>query len=57
VCPEALLKVGGNAYITLVGNRKALEKIDILHDCPPGVNSPSLKLRGISSEALAEEEA
>ena len=35
MCPEALLKVGGNAYITLGGNRKALEKIDTLHDCPP----------------------
>ena len=31
MCPEALLKVGGEAYITLGGDRKALEKIDILH--------------------------
>jgi hypothetical protein len=32
VRPEALLKVGGDAYITLGGNGKALEKIDILHE-------------------------
>jgi hypothetical protein len=35
VCLEALLKVGGDAYITLLGDGKALEKIDIFHDCPP----------------------
>jgi hypothetical protein len=89
VCLEALLKVGGDAYITLRGDRKTLEKIDILHPfapekcsmttycgcekmaCHPKLwgfqsdqkkivpcaNFPSLKLRGISSEALAEEEA
>jgi len=31
VCLETLLKVGGNTYITLIGDRKALEQIDILH--------------------------
>ena len=41
MCLEALLEVGGDAYITLGGDGKALEKIDILHDRPP-----SLKLRG-----------
>jgi hypothetical protein len=40
MCLEALLEVGGDAYITLGGDGKALEKIDILHDRPP-----SLKLR------------
>ena len=40
MCLETLLKVGGNTYITLIGDRKALEQIDILHDCPP-----TLKLR------------
>jgi hypothetical protein len=45
VCPEALLKVGGNAYITLGGNRKALEKIDILHDCPPFAKASGDTLR------------
>jgi hypothetical protein len=34
VCPEALLKVGGDAYVSLRGNSKALEQIDIFHDCP-----------------------
>ena len=33
--PEAHFKVVGNAYITLGRDRKALEKIDIFHDCPP----------------------
>ena len=41
MCLEALLEVGGEAYIMLGGDGKALEKIDILHDRPP-----SLKLRG-----------
>jgi hypothetical protein len=40
VCLEALLKVGSNAYIALGGKGKALEKIDIFHDCPP---SPRLR--------------
>jgi hypothetical protein len=40
VCLEALVKIGGDAYITLIGDRKAFEKIDILHDCPP---SPRLR--------------
>ena len=31
---EARLKVGSDAYITLRGDGKALEKIDILHDVP-----------------------
>ena len=38
--PEALLKVGGDAYITLGRDGTALEKIDILHNCPP---SPRLR--------------
>jgi hypothetical protein len=33
VCLEALLKVRGDAYITLRGDGKALEKIDVFHDC------------------------
>ena len=57
MCLEALLKIAGDAYITLGRNGKALEKIDILHASSPYANSPSLKLRGISSEALAKEEA
>jgi hypothetical protein len=40
MCPEAVLKVGGEAYITLCGNGNALKKIDILHDRPP---SPKLR--------------
>jgi hypothetical protein len=40
VCLEALLKVGGDAYITLRWDGKALEKIDIFHDSPP---SPRLR--------------
>jgi hypothetical protein len=35
VCLEALIKVGGDAYITLRGDRKTLEKIDILHPFAP----------------------
>ena len=35
MCLEALIEIGGNAYITLIGDGKALEKIDTLHDCPP----------------------
>jgi hypothetical protein len=40
VCLETLLKVGSDAHITLGGNGKALEKIDIFHDSPP---SPRLR--------------
>jgi hypothetical protein len=46
MCPEAVLKVGGEAYITLGGDGKALEKIDILHDRPPSLSfggHPSLR--------------
>jgi hypothetical protein len=32
---EALAKIGGDTYIMLRGNGNALEKIYILHDCPP----------------------
>ena len=35
MCLEALLKVGGDPYITLRGDGKALEKIDILHPFAP----------------------
>jgi hypothetical protein len=31
VCLKALLKVGGESYITLRGEGKALEKIDVFH--------------------------
>ena len=31
--PEAFLKVAGNAYIPLSWDGKALEKIDVFHDC------------------------
>jgi hypothetical protein len=45
MCVEALLKVGGNAHITLSGDGKALEKIDILHDCPPFAKASGDTLR------------
>jgi hypothetical protein len=32
---EALLKVAGNAYVTLRGDGKALKKINILHPVTP----------------------
>jgi hypothetical protein len=35
VCLEALLKVGGDPYITLRGDGKASKKIDILHPLAP----------------------
>src|SRR3990172_925614 len=35
VCLETLLKVRCHANVTLGGDGKASEQIDILHDCPP----------------------
>ena len=66
MCPEAVLKVGGEAYITLCGNGNALKKIDILHDRPPSPKASEDTLRsaktstnrngksGLPPEALLE---
>ena len=45
VCPEALLKVGGDAYITLGRDGTALKKIDILHNYPPFAKASGDALR------------
>ncbi len=43
--PEALLKVGDDAYITLGRDGTALKKIDILHNCPPFAKASGDTLR------------
>ena len=45
VRPEALLKVGGDAYLTLGRDGTALKKIGILHNCPPFAKASGDTLR------------
>ena len=42
---EPLIEIAGNAYITLMWDRDALEEVDVLHQMPPFAKASGGSLR------------